>query len=342
VALADSELLLRFTAERIKDLDPSLIKNIAEARAGAEAKEWTPDTAQKFWNAFSKICDLIRPVTLDSLRTAHANLARRSWPWSQPKNISLAERTSSRYMKVLVLLLIIILPLQLYVWVCTSLSKRLDELNAEASTKLARIADDYIKLSAQIANKINTPWTQEENALGEKIRVDASALYQTDAERVLHGVYLLDRASKLFLLPHDTIVIEPASVDQWYEHFRATAARINKVRTEAQRLQENSNILVGIVGSFILPVLFGTMGAAAFIIRHISEQIRTSTFLPTSPIRHAMRVVLGALAGVVVGLFGGLTSQLSLQPLAIAFLGGYGTEAIFSMFDGFIERFRQK
>jgi hypothetical protein len=54
-----------------------------------------------------------------------------------------------------------------------------------------------------------------------------------------------------------------------------------------------------------------------------------------------MRVMLGALMGVVIGLFSGLSGQLSLSPLALAFLAGYGVEAVFSMFDGMIEKFRQ-
>jgi ABC-type uncharacterized transport system permease subunit len=50
---------------------------------------------------------------------------------------------------------------------------------------------------------------------------------------------------------------------------------------------------------------------------------------------------LGALAGMVVGigLFSSLTSQFSLSPLAIAFLAGYGVEAVFSMFDNLIKKF---
>jgi hypothetical protein len=51
--------------------------------------------------------------------------------------------------------------------------------------------------------------------------------------------------------------------------------------------------------------------------------------------------MLGALMGVVIGLFNGLSAQISLPPLALAFLAGYGVEAVFSMFDGLVERFRQ-
>jgi hypothetical protein len=53
-----------------------------------------------------------------------------------------------------------------------------------------------------------------------------------------------------------------------------------------------------------------------------------------------MRVILGALAGIVVGLFNDLTTQFNLPQLAIAFLAGYGVEAVFSMFDNLIKKFR--
>jgi hypothetical protein len=60
-----------------------------------------------------------------------------------------------------------------------------------------------------------------------------------------------------------------------------------------------------------------------------------------TPIRNWVRVLLGALMGVVVGLFSGISHQISLPPLAVAFLAGYGVEAVFSIFDGFITRMRQ-
>jgi uncharacterized membrane protein len=104
--------------------------------------------------------------------------------------------------------------------------------------------------------------------------------------------------------------------------------------------QERSDLLRGVIASFILPVLFGTMGAVAYVIRTISDQIRTTTFSSNSPIRHVMRVALGALAGLVIGLFTGLSAQLSLSPLALAFLAGYGVEAVFSTFDGIVAKFR--
>jgi uncharacterized membrane protein len=116
--------------------------------------------------------------------------------------------------------------------------------------------------------------------------------------------------------------------------------RLGSVRLAAVQAQEEAGLEVGVVLSFILPLLFGVIGAIAYVVRSISNEISNTTFSRTSPTRHLMRVTLGALAGVVVGFFTNLTSQFSLSPLALAFLAGYGVEALFSMFDGFIAKFK--
>jgi hypothetical protein len=120
-----------------------------------------------------------------------------------------------------------------------------------------------------------------------------------------------------------------------------TMALVRLAKDQAFLAEENINLIVGVTTSFFLPILFGALGAVAYVIRLISDQMRTNTFSESSPIRHLMRVTLGALMGLVIGLFSGLSSQISLPPLALAFLAGYGVEAVFSMFDGLIDRFRE-
>ena len=129
--------------------------------------------------------------------------------------------------------------------------------------------------------------------------------------------------------------------DYWYEWYDYAIGLAQTVKAQALRTEENVNLISGIFLSFILPILLGAIGAIAYVVRTISDQIVNTTFSNTSPIRHIMRVTLGALMGVVIGLFSQLSNQLSLPPLALAFLAGYGVEAVFSMFDGLVQRFRQ-
>jgi hypothetical protein len=127
---------------------------------------------------------------------------------------------------------------------------------------------------------------------------------------------------------------------QWHDYYQNATDQMNSTQLQAVQIQEKANLIVGILGAYILPILLGSIGAVAYIIRTISEQIRASTFSASSPTRHVMRTALGAMAGLVVGLFSDLSTKLSLPPLAVAFLAGYGVEALFSMFDGFIAKFK--
>jgi hypothetical protein len=100
------------------------------------------------------------------------------------------------------------------------------------------------------------------------------------------------------------------------------------------------SVSIGIISSSILPIVLGIMGACAYVIRLISDQIKDSTFSTTSPTRHLVRVVLGGLAGVVIG-FGGVANAGSLSPSALAFIAGYAVEPVFATFDSIAEKFRQ-
>jgi hypothetical protein len=126
VALREAGPLIRFAAEHIKDLEPDLSLAIAQARTANDDGKWTPEVSQSFWNAFSKLCDHIKPVTMDCLAAAEPNIVKCSWTTGkcERKNISLAERSSTRYLIALIGLIVLILPLQLYVWTCTNLAKK--------------------------------------------------------------------------------------------------------------------------------------------------------------------------------------------------------------------------
>lgn len=344
-ALNSSGPLLLFAAQHVEKLDPDLSLAIAEARVAQEKSEWTPQISQRFWSAYAKLCDLIEPTTIECLTVAQQNIARRKWlGLGAMEKVSLAERTSSLYATVLIVLLIPLLLLQLYVWICTTQSKQIDDLMPQYKAQFTALTDEYTKLGAATANIKSEDWTSDQVASAAKISTDAAALNEQGESirysAILLGENFLGQASSLFAAPQRTAAAETQSNKQWYEDYHEAASRADNLLSIVPKVQARTNLIVGIFVSFVLPILFATIGAIAYVIRTISDQINKTTFSPTSPIRHVMRVILGALAGVVVGLFTGLTTQFSLPPLAIAFLAGYGVEAVFSMFDGLIQKFR--
>jgi hypothetical protein len=337
-ALDQAGPLLRFAAENVNNLDPDLSLAIAQAVDARQNSRWTPEISQRFWQAFSKLCDLIKPVTLESLSTKQPTIdsVKRFRFKSRNSPISLADKTSSTHIRILAVLMIFIIPLQLYVWIGTNLSKQTDELLKDISPNVVRLSENFSALDTRTEGD-NHVWTADEKTAADKISVDSDILISS-AKRIIHNSYLLD----VFALSNKAYDIPKGKdLDHWWGNYNYAMALVHLAQDQAFLAQENINLIIGVIISFVLPILFGAIGAVAYVIRLISDQIRTNTFSASSPIRHLMRVTLGALMGLVIGLFSGLSSQISLPPLALAFLAGYGVEAVFSMFDGLIDRFRE-
>ena len=78
----------------------------------------------------------------------------------------------------------------------------------------------------------------------------------------------------------------------------------------------------------LVPLLLGAIGACTYVLLYV-QQIADTTFSRMSPIRHFVRVALGALAGVAIGL-GGFAPENGLSAAALAFLAGYAVEPVFA------------
>ena len=342
-ALNETGPLLRFAAERVKDLDPDLPLAIAQARQAATADQWSPEISQRFWNAFARLCDLIQPVTMDTIRSAQQKIQPPPWRkrfGAGPKSI--AQRSSGRYLRILFLLLALILPIQLFVWTCTNLSNKIDELVGRQKSQYLSLVQESNRLALE--SKVSAAPEKLSQELAAASASLHSLTYQISAEtRLLErmlGVGLRMLTLGLYELPEKNGPSDTKKSAGEATPVQIAAEEISRMQSTVVQVQEKANLVVGVLGAYILPILFGAIGAVAYIIRTISEQIRASTFSSSSPTRHIMRAALGAMAGVVVGLFSDLSTKFSLPPLAVAFLAGYGVEAVFSMFDGFIAKFK--
>jgi hypothetical protein len=337
-ALNEAGLLVRFAAENVsaKDLDPALLLAVARAQAAHANDAWTPEIAQAFWDAFSKLCTLIQPATMACIAAANPVYPRKSWVFfgREVGRQSLAERTSVRCLPFMIVVLALVLSLQFYVWAITGLAKGIDDTIASARASEAKLEVAYNK---SLAGQLSRPAQQALAAEAVKQVQDIGV----KGMGVINDVHLLAKLTFWTFDAHmenkPKLPTDPMDIALNYDYGQQIFPWL--VPT-VYPVQHNAALVVGIVGSFILPVLLGALGACAFVLRNISEQIRMTTFSQTSPIRHLIRVVLGVLLGGIIGLFTNLTTQLTLPLLAIAFLAGYGVEGVFSMFDGFIERFR--
>jgi hypothetical protein len=100
--------------------------------------------------------------------------------------------------------------------------------------------------------------------------------------------------------------------------------------------------------TYVLPVLFGLVGTIASLLRDIGNKLTDSVLAPRDETLALIRLILGAIAGVAVGLFFNPTSVaaqvtsgagvVTLTASGIAFLAGYGADVFFKMLDALSNR----
>ena len=102
------------------------------------------------------------------------------------------------------------------------------------------------------------------------------------------------------------------------------------------RFQYTRGPLVIILGSFLLPVLYGALGTCAFVMRSLFREMVDRTFDARRTGEFTVRIFLGMLSGITMQwlvvrsdgtVAGGMT------PAVLAFLGGYSVEMLFTAMD---------
>ncbi len=117
-----------------------------------------------------------------------------------------------------------------------------------------------------------------------------------------------------------------------------------KARDAPSRAAAFANIL----GSAVLPFLYGLLGAGAAIIRSLSRKIRESRLSPRDLVLSFQQLALGAVVGACIGLFvvapgadatgESLLGPVALSASAISFVAGFGVESVFQALEALISR----
>jgi hypothetical protein len=338
-ALARCGDLLRFATENVKDVPEKLVSTICAAWDAAKAKTWDVKTATEFWLAFNSLCALIKPVTLDTLASNVSNIPEDKWRfWRKDRAISLSRRSAGRYLSLLMCLLVSALILGFLASTVGRLRTEIEKLIEVGTQETEDIVAQTDSLDAVIGTKYfsasgpneTKAISQIQNKLQEQWYTSDQLMQKTDTMiRVIH----LGRSS----FKYERGTLEPVKDIGGVRD--AVRAFYDTRRTVGEHLL-NESIYVDVINSSILPIILGLMGACAYVVRLISEQIKETTFSSTSPVRHLVRLVLGGLAGVAIG-YGGLANAGGLSPSALAFVAGYAVEPVFATFDSIAEKFRR-
>ena len=238
------------------------------------------------------------------------------------------------------LLLIVAVPLQLLVWVYSNQSQEVTRQLGTIGNSVETLQRRCTELDIRLPDKA-VPQTKEDMMALSDVESEESLVAQRttalqDATHVLHNWLHFSLGDPV---PEASTAAGPKP--DWSTACNAAVSQANLQKDRSNNLLGKASLLGAILLQFVLPILFGSIGAVAYVLRNTSDQIKSCTFSSTAPIRNWVRIMLGALMGLVIGLFTGLSSNVSLPPLALAFLAGYGVEAVFSLFDGLIGQMKR-
>jgi uncharacterized coiled-coil protein SlyX len=339
-ALTQVGELLKFAAENAKSISADVVSTIASAWEARDNDTWSPDISAKFWTAYNSICSTINPVTLDTIASNAETVDRRRWLHRRGgERTSPAKRAAEHYLAILLAALLIAIVLQFIVSTATNLQIEINKTVTDSEPVITKISQQLATLSDLLPDKdfaALTPSAEQKKTIAD---------LNTEFQQVF---YLWDqRVTKLRLFRYVTFRFDAWNVERGslkpYPNLNAMNEAVVEFYTDRREFTdalERGMFIVKITNVTILPLLFGLIGACAYVTRLISDQIKDTTFSSTSPVRHRVRAALGALAGVVVG-FGWIGSGISLQPLALAFAAGYAVEPVFATIDGISDKFRK-
>jgi hypothetical protein len=356
-ALNDASLLIKYAAESPKTLPENIMMPIAFAWKAREDNAWSPDVSTKFWTAYSALCDLLKPVTLETIGASQPVKSLRWLFFGDVVERTLAETTARRYRVLLSVLLAVAVILGFMASAATRITEEIKDFTAKGNTAATEVAaalanvkgdldpitpvdGDVLKLSLD-DSRISADTRSKITALRDKLQ---EMYYDADmmTERANRIAVLTSLRSIAAMKDH-----QPSDLRRLptLEAGYADVQRYYQVRRMVSALSESEGSIINLTILYyaynaLVPLLFGSIGACTYVLRLISDQIRESSFSATSPVRHSVRVLLGTLAGFAVGL-GGIATSAGLTAAAAAFVAGYSVEPVFATMDSIAEKFRR-
>lgn len=207
----------------------------------------------------------------------------------------------------------------------------------------------YSGLLSDALNDVNhhvEKWkTQQELLLSDKLtdneREYAKELATLIDFQVASSVqFLADLTSPLFIVFNNT----KQNCTEIMSNSKTPADKSNIAACITFQKQYASSMLM-ILSQYILPLILGTLGATAFIVRNTLEKLQTDSYLPSANGKLSMRLCLGGLLGVISGIFMSTSSAenlagFNINLVMVSLIMGYSVEVAFSLFDSIVARMR--
>jgi hypothetical protein len=376
----DAQILLSYVTRNAlqedKKLSDEAIQTLIAARERMRSGVFDAATEEgKFRKNYGIVAKAAEPVTVASLRDSLTVAPYRRWLVMKPELRPIAEITCLRYRNYALLVLLALLVSQIYWTISSSVLNKTDVLISEinkAPTKAVYLAQEAARQSAlraagqtnpaeSPASKTSQPPTVVTESKAEKSQLTLDELVTKIGE--LNASYLMlskfmARFSALFF-ERETYTVATEDKDK-SKQTKDTASRNpddifipSTFQTQSATVRAVAGQVIDVMQKWLLPLLYGALGAMVFVVRTLSLQARDRIFRKEALVSLVLRVYLGMISGLAIGWFwsqnpqpattaAGPMSLSTLSPFALAFVAGYGVELFFTLLDKIISTFANK
>lgn len=338
-AIKNAELVLYYSSETGLNFDKKTVEILTDAKKILEEDGWNRDIEIDFWVAYKDLTHLIKPVNVDSLKASQETVIKNPNSlqrfFRRKRRDTLAYRTVRFYTFFAVITMVLMLVMHIYFSMGTI---RLNRIQS-GDTRIKDIEAQLDEMELISENSANLNVQQKQDRLFNE-------LYEVNSERESNITLLGDWVGfiqKFFFMGGKT---EEVPVDEVMSDNNglpappmAPEATLNE---NIQIIQQAQNYVL-VVGFYILPLFYGLLGALTFVLRDLSNKTQKMEYTKESNINHILRLILGTIAGLAVGVFWGDLKQQesfiivrSLGPLIVAYLSGLTVEYVFTGIEKFI------
>ena len=355
-AVANSELLLDYAAQKGLGVEEDWISTVIAAGRAENKSEWTTELEIKFWLVYRNLSKIIQPVSVESLKATRKRPIRNQHFLRRILKIKQKPASSTRsvrnYLLWALIFILILLVVQIFSLKGTTLLNNIQQnneriaeieqrkkelrliLNADDENERAKLEryaleSERARLDEEISSSINLlePWV---GFISNMTRLKKKEVIEKEVS---------EEPKRMMGAPGGPGNGPPGTTGQ------TTAETV--MNDKIGIVQESQNF-TQIIQLYILPLLYGLIGGFVFVLRGLAFDIKNQVFSGYSNIKYSLRIHLGALAGLIVGLLWGdierssITFLESLSTAAIAFISGYAVEYVFNGLDNLAENITGK
>ena len=326
----DAELMLSYATrnglEDGRSLTEETIKSLIVARHHFRHGNFSCENEEaQFRTNYGLLAKAVSPVTVASLRDSLPNEQRRfGFFFKEREPRSNAERSCFQYRNLAMSVLILLVLSQVYWTICSSLLDKiaLPGTGRENPTSAATVATTPNSGNPTVDKEM------ENDLMGYRVAMLANWMTPfLDDNTALRLRTFQPPKSSISSTPDQSVL----KVD--YGPYASVCVVAEQV--------------IAVIQAWWLPLLYGGLGAAVYVVRTLSVQARDRLFRKEGLVALHMRFYLGMIGGLAIGWFwkdipkqGDSLAELS--PFALAFVAGYGVELFFTLLDKIVTTFTNR